>query len=166
MSFTPQSVFDEHEDRLEQLRSVNGSLAADLIEERQQRREVAAALVRVTEERDELTEAIDRLRQRAIEHDERHQKIFAEWLRERAQLIAERDAARDEVVRLGRENDQLRTRNQTLVTWYTGELERLRTIIVELGAGEAAEPEEQIEALRPGDAGFDEWLLGQPGGSE
>lgn len=36
----------------------------------------------------------------------------------------------------------------------------------ELGAAEAAEPPEEIEALRPGDPGFDEWLLEQPGGSE
>jgi chromosome segregation ATPase len=225
-------VADDYEARFREYEDKVGTLAADLIEERAQRREVGEALVRVTEERDELTEAIDRLRQRTIEHGERHQKIFDAWLRERAQLIDERDEARDEVVRLGRDREwemkraneaarlsadaldvaedlrrqiaalrkqveivqrdrldqdnaalnilvehsieytlddlfgpiaeyirAVRADNATLAEYgdkavegrefLAREVVRLRTIIVELGAGEAAEPEEQIEALRP-----------------
>jgi chromosome segregation ATPase len=257
-------VADDYEARFREYEDKVNTLAADLLEERAQRREVGEALVRVTEERDELTEAIDRLRQRAIEHDERHQKIFEEMLRERADLVderdgllgtltavrrccelgatrrhqietaailalldgvpevvrdwdidtiyaereealrrqrryraawmsavgrarqsamalevadglavelradigeltSERDEARDEVVRLGRERDEaladvdrlddvLGEARQQIIR-DAKELVRLRTIIVELGAGEAAEPDEQLEALRPDSIG-------------
>jgi chromosome segregation ATPase len=135
VSFTPQSVFDEYEDRLEQLRSVNGSLAADLIEARRERDEARDEVVRLGRERDEALADVDRL-----------DDVLGE--------------ARQQIIRDAKE------------------LVRLRTIIVELGAGEAAEPEpiditplllkhppgpvtlasliaqpeEQIEALRQEDA--------------
>jgi ABC-type transporter Mla subunit MlaD len=178
MSEVDEVLIETLEEQLAAAESRAGNLAADLLEERAQRREVGEALARVAEERDELTVAIDRLRQRTIEHGERHQKIFDAWLRERAQLIDERDEARDEVVRLGREleradeviasmrsaidkadaaegdadrlDDLLGEARQQIIR-DAKELVRLRTIIVELGAGEAAEPEEQIEALRPED---------------
>ena len=123
---------------------------AELIELRATRRELGEALVRVTEERDRLS--------RRLVVQQRNDAWAA-----LGRVAGERDEARDEVVRLGRQleeqiahaedegakqvaydidyMDQLRAENV-----------RLRTIITELGAAEAAEPQEQIEALRPGEA--------------
>jgi chromosome segregation ATPase len=273
------TVIDDYEARFREYEDKVNNLGADLLEERAQRREVGEALVRVTEERDGWKVAVDRMSLRAVEHAERHQALFDEWVRERAQLVDERDElaktlelerehhrgvreyavarqaerdeardeveklrghildidahatpygdipdepgwvgtylltsgalhralgrighsapsckaeedyrllqeaveaiqemrrtlaeklievhrdreeARDEVVRLGRERDEaladvdrlddvLGEARQQIIR-DAKELVRLRTIIVELGAGEAAEPEEQIEALRP-----------------
>jgi chromosome segregation ATPase len=179
------SMLDDYEAQVADLTNRVNNLAADLLEERAQRREVGEALVRVTEERDVAQAAYDSLRAASIQHTERHRALFDEQLRERARLIDERDEARDEVVRLGQRTEYLeRDRDfwreqqkfasdmcatiadldevapalrQVLRAEIKrrkeaeDENDRLRTIIVELGAGEAAEPEEQVEALRPED---------------
>jgi hypothetical protein len=166
-------VIDDYEARFREYEDKVNTLAADLVETRSQRAHLARQLAVAAEQ--------------AIEHAKRHAQLFDEWVRERAQLVderdelaktlelerehhrgvreyavarqAERDEARDEVVRLGRERDEaladvdrlddvLGEARQQIIR-DAKELVRLRTIIVELGAGEAAEPEEQIEALRP-----------------
>jgi hypothetical protein len=170
-----QTLIEGYESELSAAEAARGQLAADLLEERAQRREVGEALARVTAERDGWKTTADRLIRESSEHAQRHQALFDASLRERAQLVderndwetlarlsaAERDEARAEVVRLGRSLEQWKARCEA--TWKQRdedalrllknhrELVRLRTIIVELGAGEAAEPEEQIEALRPED---------------
>jgi flagellar biosynthesis/type III secretory pathway chaperone len=131
MSEVDELLIETLEEQLAAAESRAGNLAADLLEERAQRREVGEALVRVTEERDGLQKQLEAMDKRRLQ-----------------------------------EIETLRVHGLAVSQKLRAEIERLRTIIVELGAGEAAEPEEQIEALRPGDAGFDEWLLGQPGGSE
>lgn len=121
---------------------------------------VTGDLVRVTKERDSAYKQRDELE---IEANTLNQLLFGVE-NERDRYRAERDEARDEVVRLGRERDSWKTyaedvrkrlrrerdEARELVTKRDVELERLRTIIGELGAAEAAEPPEGIEALRPG----------------
>lgn len=172
-----QHIIDDYEQRTVELEDKVNSLAADLLEERSQRHEVAEALVRVTEERDVAQAAYDSLLAASIEHTERHRAIFDEHLRQVAHLTderdaavadadrvdqlaeqwrAERDEARDEVVRLGRQNEKLTDEKNRLIEelhgqWllvadFNKETERLRTIIGELGAAEAAEPEQQLTA--------------------
>jgi hypothetical protein len=180
-----QTLIEGYESELSAAEAARGQLAADLLEERAQRREVGEALVRVTEERDELA--------RTLELEREHHKGVREYAVARQ---AERDEARDEVVRLGRERDtwktyatkrdvELERLRTTIVELGAGEAaepldasitpslpargydpERDQLFVMGNFDLLRAEPEEQIEALRPGDAGFDEWLLGQPGGSE
>jgi hypothetical protein len=180
-------VADDYETRIQAAEDKAGSLAADLIEERAQRREVGEALVRVTEERDEalnqLSDMADRIMDEGwkqvgydIERQYRYKLAWksardraASWKLRRSLIaeqlkrtVAERDEARDEVVRLGREGEELlaalmeaNNNRMALVVQHIkalAEIKRLRTIIGELGAAEAAEPQEQIETLRPEDS--------------
>lgn len=164
-----KSVVDDYEAQVEDLTHRLNVAAADLLETRSQRAHLARQL--------------DEMEHSAIQHAERHQRIFEEMLRERARPVderdelaktleserehhkavreyavarqTERDEARDEVVRLGRSLEQahelvaaLRAATDRDAT----ELVRLRTIIGELGAAEAAEPPPEVDVtgtLRP-----------------
>lgn len=131
---------DKYVDELGKRLDVSASVVDDYeaqVEDLTQRLNVTAAdLLETRSQRAHLARQLAVAAEQAIEHTKRHAEIFDELVRER---------------------DQLRARNHALVAWYTSELERLRTIIGELGAAEAAEPppdleqvvDEQIEALRP-----------------
>lgn len=125
-----QQIIDDYEQRVVEQEDRINTLAANLLEERAQRREIGEALVRVTEDRDEW---------RSIANAVAKQQITA---------AAERDEARDEVVRLGRNLEELDSRlraaadaHQEDAARLLGEIERLRTIIGESGAAEAGEGE-------------------------
>lgn len=157
------------EERDEALRAIfqAGQATGEYLKERDEERR------RLTAERDEARRERDEWEMAANGINRDYTTVAKDLLAVRA----ERDEARDEVdrkfieiERLTEERNAAIARNQMLVASYTTELEsqasafreeretlnaeliRLRTIIGELGAAEAAEPPEGIEALRPGGA--------------
>jgi DNA repair exonuclease SbcCD ATPase subunit len=177
-AFLDKAVADDYEAQVEDLTQRLNVTAADLLETRSQRAHLARQLAAAAEQ--------------AIEHAKRHAQLFDEWVRERARLVderdqlaktleserehhkavreyavarqAERDEARDEVVRLGRQTEKLTKERDEAVdeadrtsdalhdltlerNRFADELVRLRTIIGELGAAEAAEPPPDLEQV-------------------
>jgi prefoldin subunit 5 len=94
---------------------------------------------------------IDDYEARFREYEDKVNTLAADLLETRSQRahLARELEALDQ--RRLQEIETLRVHGLAVSQKLRAEIERLRTIIVELGAGEAAEPEEQIEALRPED---------------
>jgi len=147
--------------------SINAGMSAD------ERRELGEALVRVTRERDSLLKQVQGVRTLIDQRDEALEEVD--------RITAERDDARKQVVELGRQNEEITEerdharsewhrmaelyRAERNARWAGGrEIERLRTIIGELGAAEAAEPPEGQRCPRCGETRelSEKWGVCQP----